>query len=286
MNFLGGVQAAGINLMIAMLTDNRAIYLDLMKKCITCTQYEELEGTLWSPSRRLQRWALRLILPKNIRLTRMVKPEERLEGKDWPMLAQTMVGMKRLDNLQYCVETVLTSGVPGDLIETGVWRGGCSIFMRAILKAHGVRDRIVWVADSFSGLPKPDAEKYPADAGDTYYMHAGLAVSQERVSGNFQRYGLLDDQVRFLKGWFKDTLPLLPAEKLAVIRLDGDMYESTMDGLTNLYPKLQPGGFIIIDDYGCVPGCHQAVQDYRQQHAITEPIQTIDWTGVFWQRQK
>src|ERR1017187_1976268 len=187
-----------------MLIDNRGIYLDLMKKCLTCTQYEELDGDAWFPGRRLQRWALRLILPKNIRLTKKVKPEERLEGKDWPLLAQTMLGMKRLDNLQYCVETVLTSGVPGDLIETGVWRGGCSILMRAILKAHGVSDRNVWVADSFSGLPKPDPQKYPADAGDTFYLHAGLAVSEERVRGNFARYGLLDDQVRFLKGWFKD----------------------------------------------------------------------------------
>lgn len=269
-----------------MMIDNRGAYLDLMKKCITCTAYEELDGSPWFPKKKLHQWAVRLVVPKKIRLTKMVRPDERQDGKDCPLLAQTMVGIKRLDNLQFCVETALADGVPGDLIETGVWRGGASIFMRAILKAHGVTDRIVWVADSFSGLPKPDAEKYPADAGDEFHIREDLAVSQERVSANFQRYDLLDDQVRFLKGWFKDTLPLLTAQKLAVVRLDGDMYESTMDGLTNLYPKLQPGGFLIVDDYGCVPGCRQAVEDYRKQHGITEPIQTIDWTGAFWRRQK
>jgi len=269
-----------------MMTDNCGLYLELMKKSLTCTQYEDLDGAPWLPHKRVHRWALRLVVPKKIRLSKIVKPEERLEGKDCPLLAQTMVGMERLNNLQYCVETVLTDGVPGDLIETGVWRGGCPILMRAILKAHGASDRIVWVADSFAGLPRPDPKKYPADAGDIFYTRADLAVPLETVKGNFERYGLLDDQVRFLKGWFKDTLPTMPAEKLAVIRLDGDMYESTMDGLTNLYPKLQPGGFIIFDDYRFLAGCRQAVQDYRQKHAITEPIQTIDWCAVFWRRQK
>ncbi len=72
----------------------------------------------------------------------------RMEGRDWPLLGHTMIGIKRLDNLQFCVERVLADDVPGDLIETGVWRGGATIFMRAILKAHGVTDRRVWVADS------------------------------------------------------------------------------------------------------------------------------------------
>jgi hypothetical protein len=201
-------------------------------------------------------------------------------------MAQTMVGCKRLDNLQFCVESVLADGIAGDLIETGVWRGGSTIFMRAILKAHGVTDRCVWVADSFQGLPRPDAGQYPADVDDPHYQFENLAVSLEQVQANFQRYGLLDDQVRFLKGWFKDTLPIAPVEKLAIIRLDGDMYESTMDGLVNLYPKLSPGGFLIVDDYnnGNVPACKKAVHDYREQHGIREEIHSIDWTGVYWQR--
>jgi O-methyltransferase len=228
---------------------------------------------------------LRLLVPRNVRFSLPVLPAGRAGGFDAPLLAQTMVGLKRLDNLQHCVETVLAEGVPGDFIETGVWRGGSCIFMRAILKAHDVTDRRVWVADSFAGLPRPDPKKYPADAGDSHHKRSMLAVSLETVRGNFERYGLLDDQVRFLIGWFKDTLPTAPIEKIAVARLDGDIYESTMDGLKNLYPKLQRGGFIIIDDYGLV-NCGKAVRDYRNQHGITEPIEAIDVVGAFWRRRK
>ena len=101
---------------------------------------------------------------------------------------------------------------------------------------------------------------------------------------NFRRYGLLDDRVRFLQGWFKDTLPTVRDRRWAVIRLDGDMYESTMDALINLYDNLSPGGFAIIDDYGCIPACKQAVEDFRVARGITDPIQTIDWTGVYWRK--
>jgi hypothetical protein len=195
-----------------------------------------------------------------------------------------MIGLARLNNLQFCVEDVLTRGVPGDLIETGVWRGGACIFMRGILKAYRVKDRRVWLADSFAGLPRPNAEKYPADAGDTQYSLSPVAVPLEEVKANFERYGLADEQVHFLKGWFKDTLPTAPIKQLAVLRLDGDMYESTMDGLSNLYPKLSVGGYVIVDDYNVIAGCKKAIHDYRDSNRIEDPIRDIDGSGVFWQR--
>jgi len=111
-----------------------------------------------------------------------------------------MIGEKRLDNLQFCVEDVLKRGVPGDLIETGVWRGGATILMRAILKAYGDQTRKVFVADSFEGLPKPDGKKYPSDVGNKFHAFSVFAISLEEVQENFRRYGLLDDQVHFLKG--------------------------------------------------------------------------------------
>jgi len=196
-----------------------------------------------------------------------------------------MIGLQRLNNLQWCIENVIASNVPGDMIETGVWRGGATILMRAVLRVYGVTDRMVWVADSFEGLPHPDATKYPQDAGDVHHTFEQLVVSLETVKANFDRYGLLDSQVRFLKGWFKDTLHAAPISTLAVIRLDGDMYESTTDAITSLYPKLLPGGYIIVDDYGAVPACKKAIHDYRDAHGITEPIHEIDWTGVYWKRE-
>ena len=72
--------------------------------------------------------------------------------------------------------------------------------------------------------------------------------------------------------------------RLALLRLDGDLYESTMDALVHLYPKLEPGGYLIVDDYGDIPACRQAVHDYRSRHGITEEIEPIDWTGVFWRK--
>jgi O-methyltransferase len=143
------------------------------------------------------------------------------------------------------------------------------------------------VADSFEGLPRPDEQRYPADAGDTFWTQDWFIASVEEVSANFARYGLLDERVRFLKGWFKDTLPAAPIERLALIRIDGDMYESTMDVLQHLYPKLSPGGFAIVDDYGSVPGCKAAVDDYRREHGITEPmtfVQDNQMGCVFWRR--
>ena len=143
----------------------------------------------------------------------------------------------------------------------------------------------MWVADSFEGLPEPDGLNYPKDRGDTHHTYSELAVSLQTVQENFRKYALLDDQVRFLKGWFKDTLPTAPIEKLAILRLDGDMYESTMDGLKNLYAKLSRGGFLIVDDYGAVPACKDAVHDFRRDNKISEEIIEIDWGGVYWQKQ-
>lgn len=265
------------------------LYLDLLKKTLTNWVYGDLEMIAVGPSRkphkrkvfeRIQKGGSKIMRPHPF------DPEMRRIGRDVPLGAHSMVGLARLDNLQYCMETVLRDKIAGDFIETGVWRGGSTIFMRGVLKAHGVSDRNVWVADSFEGLPKPDEEKYPADRGDTFHTVDYLAVSVEDVRRNFDRYGLLDDQVKFLKGWFKDTLPNAPFEKLAVARLDGDMYESTMDALASLYPKVSPGGFIIIDDYGAVPSCREAVQDYRQKSGIDAEIHTIDWTGVYWRRPR
>lgn len=221
-----------------------------------------------------------------MQVTRKVSwdPQARAEGRDWPVGAETMIGLRRLDNLEHCVRGVVAGDVPGDLIETGVWRGGASIFMRAVLKALGDTTRTVWAADSFRGLPRPNAAAYPADEGESSWRRYELAVGLETVKANFAKYGLLDDQVRFLAGWFSDTLPTAPIERLAVLRLDGDLYESTIVALRALYPKLSRGGYVIVDDWGAVPACKQAVADYRAEAGIDEPIHEIDWTGVYWQR--
>jgi hypothetical protein len=239
----------------------------------------------------LNRYKMQIVRPYSVpwikdfsRFSKKELLDLRLEGDYWPVRAHTMVGPKRLDNIQFCVETAINDGIPGDLIETGVWRGGSCIFMRSILKAYGDTARTVWVADSFAGLPPPNATVYNADAESTFHTHGDfLAVSRPVVEENFRRYNLLDQQVRFLEGWFKDTLPGAPIDRLAILRLDGDMYESTIQVLESLYHKLSRGGFLIIDDYHLGP-CNQAVTDFRSENRIRDTIIDIDGKGAFWRK--
>ncbi len=210
--------------------------------------------------------------------------KQREIGLGWPINGYSMIGTKRLNNIQFCIENIVKNNVPGDFIETGVWRGGSCIFAKSLFNILD-DSRTVWVADSFEGLPKPNAELYPEDKGDDLFSLEQLRISKEQVQENFKRFNLLDDKVKFLKGWFKDTLPTAPIDQLAIIRLDGDMYESTMDGLVNLYHKLSAGGYIIIDDYGTIPACKKAVHDFRDKHGITEEIINIDGSGYFWQKK-
>lgn len=245
-------------------------YLDLLKKVLTDTVFES------GPSLETQSEASYI----------QSFIQHCIKGR-----ALTMVPMARLDNVQYCVEDVIKNEVPGDVIETGVWRGGTAIFIKAVLRTRNAENRRVWVADSFEGLPKPDPGLFPveAEAHDTKLMrdvYNHFAVDMEDVKQNFSRFGLLDDGVQFLKGWFKDTLPSAPIQQLAVARLDGDYYQSTMDSLTNLYDKLSPGGYVIVDDYGQDDWtyCRKAVEEFRSERKITEPIVRVDSTCHFWQK--
>lgn len=205
--------------------------------------------------------------------------------------ALTMVPLVRLHNLHRCAVDVIERHVPGDFIETGVWRGGTTIFMRAVLRAYASSDRKVWVADSFEGLPEPDADKYPIEA-ETHHgkvmssIYDHFAVGLDEVRENFARFGLLDDQVRFLKGWFKDTLPAAEVSQLSVMRLDGDYYESTHDALLHLYPKLSPGGYVIVDDYGedTWTYCRRAVDDFRDKEGLDQPLMRVDSKCFYWQK--
>ncbi len=245
----------------------RSLYLRLLKRCLTRDLFPDAR------------------LAPDLRDIQPFDPILRQVGRDWPTEAETMVGIARLDNVQACIEHAVLDGVPGDLVETGVWRGGCAIFMRAVLKAWNITNRSLWLADSFEGLPVADEEMYARDRGDRHSeLKSYLGVPLDTVKENFRRYELLDHQVHFLPGWFRDTLPTAPIGTIAVLRLDGDMYESTHVALSSLYPKVALGGFVIIDDYGALPNCKAAVDDFRNAHSLKETMHEIDWTGMYWRR--
>ncbi|MEU6078420.1 TylF/MycF/NovP-related O-methyltransferase [Micromonospora sp. NPDC047074] len=272
-------------------TDPRAMYCDLLKQALTRYVFQEtwmpyhprpksLHGRVYHRYRHLlQRRGLELVLRFPF------DAQARANGRDWPPEADTMIGLRRLDNLEKCIADVLADDVPGDLIETGVWRGGAVIFMRGMLRAYGDDERSVWVADSFRGLPKP-APTRTEDVEDALWNQPFLAVPLDQVKANFRRYGLLDDRVNFLPGWFEETLPQAPVERLSLMRLDGDMYDSTMVALRSLYPKLSVGGYVIVDDYHAVRGCKQAVDDFRAEYGIVDELHRVDWTCRYWRRSR
>jgi len=267
-------------------TTCRDLYLDLLKKCLVNSIYEDAPAPIFIDGKTTSQYS----------------SERRRAGRDWPTKAHTMIGLHRLNNLHCLAKRVLEEGIEGDFLEAGVWRGGATIFMRGLLKAYAVKDRVVWVADSFCGFPPSDktsSRSYTSaelrtvtngiEAGNPEWEAAletlRAGTTREDVEMNFERYGLLDDQVRFLPGFFSDTLPSAPVKKLAILRADGDLYDSTYQILDNLYPRVSPGGYVIIDDYHSFTECRQAVHDYLSAARRNVQLENIDADAVFWQKQ-
>ena len=245
----------------------RTAYLDLLKLCLC-----DLGGTR-TASVSVQydgRVASRELSGEDLRM--------RSAGIDWPLGGLTMLGLRRLDDLQACVESVARDAVEGDLIEIGAWRGGASMLMRATLDTLG-EGRTVHVADSFQGFP---AEHAYAHMAATDF----LAVPLPEVQASFARLGLADG-VRFVPGFFEETLPGLAGGRWAVVRLDADTHDATRLALEVLYPGLARGGVLIVDDYGAMQQheCRRAVDEFRAEHGIDEPLETVDWTCVRWRRE-
>jgi hypothetical protein len=251
----------------------RLAYLDVLKLCLcdlagagTTSVTRTFDGDVMS--RELEGELLRF----------------RMAGMDWPLHGLTMVGLARLDDLQGCVESVVRDGVDGDLIEAGTWRGGASILIRATLDSLGADERTLWVADSFQGFPPAEAEDEGYDLRVDLAGVDFLAAPLEEVKANFARFGL-EHGVEFVPGFFADTLPSLGGRRWSIARLDGDTYEATRLSLEVLYPGLAAGGYLIIDDYLQIDPCRDAVDDFRREFGITEPIEPVDWSCVRWRRE-
>jgi len=209
--------------------------------------------------------------------------ESAYEPRNLAEHTHSLIGRERLDRLHRYLDVILRDEIPGDLIEVGAWRGGTAVFMRAHLRAHAIGDRTVWVADSFEGPPPPGCAE-DADHDMSAAREPILAIDQARVTALFERYGLLDDHVRLLPGWFRDTLAGAPIERLALLRLDGRLYESTMDALIALYDRVSPGGLVFVDDYGMLPPCRRAINEFRAERGITAPLEPIGQGGVAWHK--
>ena len=246
-------------------------YLEMLKSSVTATVFNEAEKST--------------IMGRSNQGTKQFDLETRREGGDWAYFGDTMVGWNRLDNIWKLLKQVVEDDISGDYIETGVWRGGASVFARAVMNMYGQHHRRSFVCDSFEGLPPGDRN---LDKGDKNWddMHWYLAIPEELAAGNFQKYGLLDHNVIFAKGFFNETMPEIKkrAEQFSIMRLDGDMYESTVDVLYNLYDKLQVGGYVIMDDWKGFPS-KTACEDFFRVHEIKPEIIPIGnlWS-VYWKK--
>jgi O-methyltransferase len=213
----------------------------------------------------------------------VVAPEARQQGLDWPLFAMTMTGRIRLDTIKMILEEVIVNHIPGDIVETGVWRGGLSIFMRGVLLAHHQSDRVSYLCDSFAGLPE---SKMNADERMKWDHAPYLEISDDRVKNHFILAGITDPEVVFVKGFFTYTMkPLsLMVQQLSILRLDGDMYESTVDVLYHLYDKLSVGGYAYIDDYSPHFPAREACDDFIQVHNFSPTVIVPDYFSGYWKK--
>jgi O-methyltransferase len=256
----------------------RAAYLDLLKLCLCDLVGACTSEVTWTGDKR---WF-------NRQLTGDDQLAGRAEGKDWTLNGLSMVGLRRLDDLQACAESVVRDEIEGDLIEAGVWRGGASILIRATVDSLGATDRIVWLADSFEGFPPPEQSGVAADrALETQlsgidYFAPGLGA----VKSYFARFGF-SDRVKFVPGFFEETLGQLGGRRWSLIRIDADTYSATKLALEALYPGVAVAGYVVLDDYfhPWLPECKKAIDDFRIEHHISEPIHKIDWNSGRWRRE-
>ncbi len=208
----------------------------------------------------------------------------KLTGREPKSRSHTMVGLFRLTGLERCAETVLADGVAGDFLEAGVGQGGAAIFMRALQEAHGVPARRTWLADSFQGPPPPAPSDAPYGLDLAEPKAPCVAFDQASVQEHFRRYDLLGPQVRFVGGWLADTLPGAETGPLALLRIDVDLFSATTTALEQLYERVSSGGVVIVDDYGAVASCREAVDGFRQRRGIAEPLHWTDAECVFWRK--
>jgi hypothetical protein len=198
--------------------------------------------------------------------------------------AHSFIGFHGLDHIERLSEILFADGIAGDFVDAGTWRGGSAIFMRALHRAFGEEVRNLWVADCFEGVPPPESgPDVAANLDLTAERFPFMLASQREVTDNFSAFDLLDDGVRFLPGLFADTLPEAPVAQIALLRMDGDLYTSTLDVLHALYDRVVPGGYVIVDDYALAP-CRQAIDEFRAERGITDPVERINWTIVHWRK--
>ena len=202
----------------------------------------------------------------------------RARGRDWPAFGLTMIGTARMIQFKDAIISVIKNNIKGDIAELGVWRGGACIWARKILDVYHENKRIVHVFDAFETIPGYNES----------YMNY-LAVSQEKVMSNFKKFDADVNPVKFHKGLFKDTLPHFVKENpdvksIAVLRIDGNFYDSYQDAMYYLYPLVPKGGIIIFDDVFTHKPVMKFWNDFKHDYSLNEELQKIDSDAAWFEK--
>ena len=195
--------------------------------------------------------------------------------------------VERMYGLYKGIRYVLSAGIPGDLVECGVWKGGSSMAMALTLLEAGSTDRSIYLYDTFEGMTAPtsvdvalDSRRSASTIWPKTERQGGSSwdyVPIEEVRQNLARTGYPSDKLVFVKGPVERTIPGTAPRKIGLLRLDTDWYESTRHELNHLYPLLEPGGVLIIDDYGHWAGARKAVDEFFAKRPIL--LNRLDYTG-------
>lgn len=194
----------------------------------------------------------------------------------------SMCESKDIDQIKILLENIIRNNIPGCIVETGIWKGGMAMWMKAILMHHN-NNRNIYLYDIFGKFPPPSNPKdnYIHSITDVLFEHAPTVTD---VQHNFQKFGLFDSDIKFIIGDIINTVPQNQLDQIALLHCDSDYYESTKVVLENFYWKISKGGYIIIDDYNNeYLACKQAVDEFRTKYNIYTPIIKISEGSVYWE---
>jgi O-methyltransferase len=219
-------------------------------------------------------------------------PEERLEHDFLAIYEQcayaTMTSRERMYCLWQAVDHITAAGIPGDVVECGVWRGGSTMLAAMTLQRRGDTTRRLWLYDTFAGMVEPGQHDRGRRGEDAHQMWAEMRTGDhnewcysplDEVQANMRRTGLAPERFKFVMGKVEDTIPGELPKRIALLRLDTDWYESTRHELIHLFPLLEPGGVLIVDDYGDWEGARRAVDEYFDETGTKILLSRIDETG-------
>lgn len=192
------------------------------------------------------------------------------------VLPFSKVGLRRLRSLRRLTQELNRRGIEGDIVECGTCEGGSGALLAQTAREGHVQRR-TWLLDSFEGMP-PAGESDPKEAMEWTGLTKG---SISRVRDVLRRVRVPEEDVTIVPGWFSDTLPKLPAQRIALLHIDADWYDSVTEVLDSLFDRVVPGGYVVLDDYGYWEGCSRAWHDFETRRGLSLKLTHVDSAGVY-----